>query len=245
MNTTFLQIVNNILVKINEVELNEANFATVIGVHKMVKLGVLDTLSKINQVEKGKWPFYAVEQTHPLVPGNQEYAWPDNFASVDWKSFQIQKSIPGNWNSRFLNPIEREQWYRYMRNQDVDVNPSSAGLRMPEYVFSAHGYGFGVSPSPDKEYELKYRYFKNPVLPSLPTDELPTPPQYDYVLHCGGLMEAYRFFDNTERKKDAELDRDNGIDDMTRTLIGNNFEHIYAGQMTNVRGAHTSRYTRL
>ncbi len=245
MNATFLQIVNNVLIKINETQLTDSNFAGVIGVHAMVKLGVLDTILKINQVESGRWPFYAVEQTSPLVPGEQEYAWADNFASVDWKSFQIQKDDAAGYKTRFLTPIEREQWYRYMRDTDYNVTPTSTGLRMPEYVFSAHGYGFGVSPSPDKAYNLKYRYFKNPVVPELSTDELPIPPQYNYVLHLGGLVEAYRFFDNTERSQSTLVDRDAGIKDMTRVLIGNNFEHVYAGQINNTGSLSTSRYPRL
>lgn len=227
MSTTYLSIVNSILIKINEVQLTTSTFNSALGVHAMVKEGVIDVINKINQTEGVKWPFYAVEQTVPLVIGTQEYAWPSNFATVDWKSFQVQKDDTLLTRNVSLTVIEREQWYRYLRDNDYDARPS--GLRVPEVVFSTHGNGFGISPSPDKAYTLKYRYFKNPTLPILPTDEIPTPTQFDYVLKAGGLYQAYLFYDNNERATIAMNDRDAGIKDMVRVMIGNNFEHAYAG----------------
>lgn len=227
MSTTYLSIVNSILIKINEVQLTASTFNSALGVHAMVKEGVIDTINKINQTENVKWPFYAVEQTVPLVAGTQEYAWPSNFASVDWKSFQIQKDDTLGIRNSFLTAIEREQWYRYLRDNDYDARPN--GIRIPELVFSTHGNGFGISPSPDRDYTLKYRYFKNPVVPTLSTDEIPTPAQFDYVIKAGGLYQAYLFYDNNERSQIAMTDRDQGIKDMVRVMIGNNFEHVYAG----------------
>lgn len=233
-NTTYLQAVNNVLIRINEVQLTSANFNSVIGVHAMVKTGVINAIDKINQTESVKWPFYAVEQTVTLVAGTQEYAWPDNFQSVDWKSFQIQKDDTIGNRNKFLTSIEREQWYRYLRDSDYDARPD--GLNIPDYVFSTHGRGFGLSPSPKEAYTLKYRYFKNPVRPTLYSDEVPTPPEFDYVLEAGGLYQAYIFYDNNERATLMKQDRDDGIKDMVRVLIGNNFENVYSGVLNASTG---------
>lgn len=226
--TTYMEIVNKVIKRTNEVQLDSSTFDTVIGVQAVVKDAVIDTMDKIYQ-KKYKWPFLASSKTEVLTIGDQEYTWPADMLSVDWHSFQIQKDDILNVKSTYLEAIEREQWYRYWR--DADVDSGTDGLRMPEKVFSNHGNGFALTPRPEKAYTVKYNYFRNAVRPVAFDDVLDIPQEYEYLLVQGALVHMYTFYDNNDRSQLAEKRFDEGLEDMVMVLIGNNFEHVYAGQV--------------
>lgn len=226
--TTYMEIVNKVIKRINEVEVDETTFSDVIGVQATVKDAVIDTLDRIIQ-KKWKWPFLATDTSVVLTPGDQEYPWPEDFLSVDWNSFQMQKDTNLNVAARHLDVIEREEWYRLFR--DDDKNSLPLGLRQPVYVFSNHGKGWGITPCPDKAYTINYRYFMNPARPSEWDDELIIPKEYEYLIVHGALAHMYTFLDNNERATIQQQMFDDGLDDMVKTLIGNNFEHAYSGMI--------------
>lgn len=226
--TTYIEMVNKLCRRVNEVQIPEDQFDTVLGVHAFIKDGVIDTLDQIFQT-KYKWPFLATQATQVLTAGDQQYAWPADFQSVDWRSFQMLKDEALGVNHRVLVPIEREQWYARIRNDDFDAGVT--GRNLPQYVFSDHGMGWGIAPSPDRAYTINYKYFRNPVRPTAATDELIIPPEYEYLVMQGGLMHAYLFYDNNERSTIAEKRRDDGLKDMVNTLLGNNLEHMYDGRV--------------
>jgi hypothetical protein len=231
--TTYIDIVNKLCRRTNEVQIASDQFDTAFGVHGAFKDGIIDTLDQLYQ-HKYKWPFLAVQKTQILTPGVQQYAWESDFLSVDWKSFELLKDDALGVRHRFLDSINREEWYRYGRDDDYD-STATQGRNLPLKVFNDHGMGWGVTPNPDQAYSINYKYFKNPVRPSVATDEIALPTQYEYVLIQGGLMHAYIFYDNNERSQIAEKRRDDGIVDMANTLLGNQAEHMYAGQIDQPR----------
>lgn len=229
--TTYMEIVNKVIKRTNEVQTDATNFASVIGVQAAIKDSVIDSLDKIYQ-KKYKWPFLATEHTQVLTPGVQTYDWEEDFLSADWTSFYIQKSQPLNVSTHNLEFIEREEWYRYYRS--TDLNYDSPEGNMPRFVFSGHMDGYGVSPRPDRAYTLRYNYFRNPERPVLFDDVIDLPTEYEYLLIQGGLMHMYLFYDNNERSAIAEKRFDDGLKDMTQVLIGNNLDHVYAGVVNRV-----------
>lgn len=227
--TTYLQMVNKLCRKVNEVELDATEFAAARGVQAVLKDGVIDTISMINQ-RKWKWPFNAVEATITLVPASVEYSWPDDYQSVDWNSFMLQKDpLLVTSSNQNLQVIEREEWYRYYRNDDTNALPE--GKNLPRYVFSTHGNGFGITPAPKEAYTLRFRYFRNPPLPVNADDLIFIPKEYEYLVAAGGLYHAYLFLDNNERAALCQQERDQALKDMVLNLIGNNFEHVYDGRV--------------
>lgn len=232
--TTYLDIVNKLIRRLNEVQLDSSNFATVGGVQAMLKDGVIDTLDQIFQ-HKYKWPFLAVDATQVLTIGDQQYAWPANFLSVDWKSFKMNKDDALGVRNKQLKFINREEWYAYYRDDDYDSNPS--GRNLPEFVFNDHGLGWGISPNPDRAYTINYKYFRQGERPELYSDVIDLPQEYEYLLIQGGLMHGYLFMDNNERSQIAEKRRDDGIQDMANTLLGNQSEHMYTGVVHPQRNA--------
>ena len=156
MASTFLNLTNRLLRRINEVEISEADFSNTRGIQTLAKDAILDAIAQINQSEY-EWPFNAAEHTQILAVGQEEYSWPPFFKSADWNTFQLQKDDSLNINHKRLKFIERDQYVRY--HQDADDDASTTGLACPEVVFPSHGNGYGVSMSPDKQYTLQFKYF--------------------------------------------------------------------------------------
>jgi len=226
--TTYMDFCNQIIKRVNEVQLSDTTFDDVIGVQAVIKDAVIDGLNKIFQT-KYKWPFSAVTGTQLMTIGTQEYPWPDRFQSVDWASFQVQKDVALAINDRHLPAIQREEWYERFRDNDFDAGAD--GRNFPQFVFSNHGMGWGLTPSPNKAYTIKFKYWANPLMPIEFDDVLPIPAEFEPVLVQNCLMHMYTFYDNNERSTIAETRFEKGLKDMVVVLLGNNWEHAYDGRV--------------
>jgi hypothetical protein len=60
MPTTYLDLCNQVLRRLNEVEIVAADFPTVRGVHALVKDAVQSAIARLNQAEYS-WPFNAAD----------------------------------------------------------------------------------------------------------------------------------------------------------------------------------------
>ncbi len=219
MPSTYIDLCNQTLRRLNEVEIAEADFGSVRGVQALVKDAVKGALAKINQAEFG-WPFNAAEQTDTLVVGQTEYVWPQYFKVADWNSFQIQENDTLGASYHTLKLIEQDVWYEDHR--DADYTAGVIGRDIPDFVFPAHGNGYGISPSPNKVYTLKYRYFLNYTNISNATDVTRIPETFDTVLIDGALYHMYMFKDNTEAAQVAYMAFEKGVKDLQTLYINNN-----------------------
>ena len=218
MPSTYIDLCNKTLRRLNEVEIAEADFGSVRGVHALVKDAVKAAVAKINQAEFG-WPFNAAEQTDVLVVGQEEYVWPQYFKVADWNSFQIQKDDSLGSSFKTLKAIEQDEWYQEYR--DDDYTAGSSGRSIPDFVFPSHGNGYGVSPSPDKAYTVKFRYFMNYSDITNATDVTRIPESFDTVLIDGALYHMYMFKDNMESAQAAYMGFEKGIKDLQTLYINN------------------------
>lgn len=218
MASTYMNLTNNLLRRLNEVEITESDFLSVKNIQATAKDCILDALREINTM-RIDWPFNAVEHTESLVVGTEEYAWPTTFIAADWNSFQIQQDDSLNVNHRVLFPISREEWYEKYRDKDYDA--STDGISTPVYVFPAHGQGFGLSPSPDETFTLKYRYYKTPEDPSAFDDEITIPTRFDYVVLAGALYHLNLFKENSQGAKMAEERFNRGLSNMNMVYLPN------------------------
>lgn len=222
MPTTFIDLTNTLLRRLNEVELADTDFVGARGVQALAKDAIRSSIAKVNSAEF-EWPFNAAEHTQVLIPGTEEYSWPDFFKSPEWNSFQIQKDAALGTNTKALTFVERDYWYRSLRSEDQDSGSTGRGL--PQYVFPSHGNGYGVSPSPDKAYTIKFRYFITHSNLQNPTDETRVPTIYDHILIDGGLYHMYMFRDNTEAANVAMAQFMLGIKEMQTVLI-NKYQNV-------------------
>ena len=222
MPSTYISLCNQVLRRLNEVEMIDGDFASATGVQALVKDAVKASVSKINQAEF-EWPFNAAEETDTLVVGQEEYTWPTYFKVADYNSFQIQADTTLGIGFTTLTFIERDEYYNKYR--DADHTSGSAGISAPRYIFPGHGNGFGVSPSPDKAYSLKFRYFMNYSDITVFNDVTRIPESYDTVLVDGALYHLYMFKDNMEAAQAAYGAFEKGIKDL-QSLYINNYQTI-------------------
>lgn len=218
MPTTYIDLCNQTLRRLNEVEIAEADFGSVRGVQALVKDAVKAAVAKINQAEFG-WPFNAAEHTQTLVVGQEEYTWPQYYKVADWNSFQIQEDSSLGSSFKSLKVIDTDEWYSSYR--DDDYAAGSSGRNIPDFVFQGHGNGYGVSPSPNKAYTLKFRYFMNYSDITNATDVTRIPESYDTVLIDGALYHMNMFKDNLEAAQAAFAAFEKGIKDLQTLYINN------------------------
>lgn len=222
MPSTYLNLCNMVLRRINEVEMTSAEFADVRGVQALVKDAVRAAIAKINQAEF-EWPFNASEHTQVLEVGRTEYDWPDYFKIADFNSFQIQKNDSLGVSYKTLSAIERDEWYAKYRDTDYDAG--STGRAVPDFVFPSHGTGFGVTPSPDKAYSLRFRYYLNYADLTAHNDVTRIPESFDTVIIDGALYHLYMFKDNIDAANAAFQAFTLGLKDL-QTLYINSYEYV-------------------
>ena len=222
MPSTYINLCNMVLRRINEVEMTSAEFADVRGVQALVKDAVRAAIAKINQAEF-EWPFNASEHTQVLEVGRTEYDWPDYFKIADFNSFQIQKNDSLGVSYKTLSAIERDEWYAKYRDTDYDAG--STGRAVPDFVFPSHGTGFGVTPSPDKTYSLRFRYYLNYADLTAHDDVTRIPESFDTVIIDGALYHLYMFKDNIDAANAAFQAFTLGLKDL-QTLYINSYEYV-------------------
>lgn len=222
MPSTYIDLCNKVLRRLNEVEIAVGDFPTVRGVQALVKDAVRSSIAKINQAEF-EWPFNAAEHTETLVAGQTEYVWPSYFKVSDWNTFQIQKDDSLGVSYKTLSLINRDEWYAQHRDDDYEAG--SAGRKVPDFVFPSHGNGFGVSPSPDAAYKVRFRYYLNYSDLTNYNDVTRIPESFDTVIVDGALYHLNLFKDNLESAQAAFAAFEAGIKDL-QTLYINNYEYI-------------------
>ena len=222
MPSTYLNLCNQVLRRLNEVELTENDFANARGVQALVKDSVKNAVAKINQSEF-EWPFNSASYTQTLTQGQSEYTWPTFLKSADWNSFQISKNDALGVGYKHLTPINRDDWYRLHR--DDDYNAGNLGRGVPENVFASHGQGYGVTPSPDAAYQIRFNYFLNYTDLTNASDTTRIPETFDAVLVEGALYFLYMFKDTLEASQIAIQVFNQGIKDL-QTLYINKYEYV-------------------
>lgn len=222
MPSTYIDLCNKVLRRLNEVEIAVGDFPTVRGVQALVKDAVRSSISRINQAEF-EWPFNAAEHTETLVAGKTEYVWPSYFKVSDWNTFQIQKDASLGTSYKTLTAIDRDEWYS--KHRDDDYEAGAAGRSVPDFVFAGHGSSFGVTPSPNAAYKVRFRYYLNYSDLTNYNDVTRIPESFDTVVIDGALYHMYMFKDNLESAQAAFVAFESGIKDL-QTLYINSYEYI-------------------
>lgn len=220
MSSTFLQLTNKLLRRLNDVELTPQNFASARGVQALCRDAIADSVSAVNAY-CFEWPFNAYEHTQNLIPGTNEYGWPEGFKVADWKTFQIHDSRTGRFDT--LGKINRDIWYERFRDQDYGAGSSGRGC--PKFVFESHGRGFGVTPVPDYSFDLTFRYYIMPKQLRLHSDQTTIPEEWEWVVIQGALYHGNLFKEDENGSQIAEGKFDKSLASM-RTILVNKTEDM-------------------
>ena len=216
MGSTYLELTNAVLRRLNEVELTDTDFASARGIHATAKDAVLRTVRRIN-AQKFEWPFNKAAGSQTLTAGTLEYSWPADLKIPDWESFYIENDGTLSETTQTLKQISKEDYWRYYRNDDIDAGASGTGI--PKFIFETSSGGFGVSPSPDAAYIVKFIYFISTVDLVTYDDVCTIPTHFDYVIENGALQIMYLFLDNSTRADYFEGLFKQGLENMTYILI--------------------------
>lgn len=221
MPTSYIDLCNMTLRRLNEVEIDQSDFSSVRGVQALVKDAVKNSIARINQSEFS-WPFNYSSYTQVLSAGQEEYSWQSDHKIADWNSFQVLENTSLGSTFKKLSFITTDQWFDSQR--DLDSAAGSSGRSVPSNVFPA-GSGWGVTPSPDKAYSINYRYYKSHTNIILYSDQTRVPTQFDNVIVDGAMFNMYMFKDNPQSAQLVLALFDQGVKNMQTQLI-NQYDSI-------------------
>lgn len=216
----YLELVNDVNRRLNEVPLTSSNFASATGYYSDVKGYVNSALNRVNR-EQFEWPFNHDTHTQTLIINQSRYAYQSDAKSVAFDTFRLKGSDTLNVSSKRLRIMDYEQYLN--ENPDQEFNPSDHA-DAPEYIIRNRDLSFTVSPPPDKAYEVVYEYYRLPI-DLTNWDDVPTvPEQFRWVILEGAMYHAYMFRGAIEEAAVSNQLFQAGLKDM-RTLYINRTEY--------------------
>lgn len=201
MPSTFLTLTNQLLRRLNEVEIAQADFASVRGVQALAKDAINASIAEINN-QQFEWSFNYTTGSQLLTVGTNLYDFPSDLKKVDWNSFRIQKDDTLGTNTKHLVFISKDQWEDWFKDKDLDA--STDGVNIPLNVFKGDGFQFGVTPSPEQAYTVLFDYYLNFTDLSVYSDTPTIPSNYDTVIIQGAIWHFWNFKDDDTKAAKAD-----------------------------------------
>ena len=211
---TYINLVNELLRRLNEVEISEIDFATTKNVQSLAKDSINSSIREILQ-EAQEWPFTLVTYEQTLSVGTKTYDFPSDYSKADWESFYLKNT--NTTDPGVLKPLSYEQ-YLSTRRADDDTS-GTGGYTKPLNVYKTQEEKFGVTPVPDVAYVIEYKYWKFPNDLSLSTDVCIIPDRFKHVIIDGAMMYLMHFRSNDQSARLHEDKFRTGIKSMRRLLV--------------------------
>ena len=213
---TYITLTNELLRRINEVNLDVTDFATARNVQALAKDAINSSIREVMQSAQ-QWPFAIVTQTQTLTAGVNVYDLPADASSVDWDSFYL-KQLTSAGNRPAALPVLTYDKYltQYRANEEVN---GTAGYTIPARVYQTQEMKFGVSPIPNAAYEVEYKYWSYAPDLTQSTDVPVIPDRFKHIIIDGAMMYLMIFRSN---EQSAGIHRDkfqDGIKMMRRLLL--------------------------
>lgn len=216
----FLELVNDVNRRVNEVELTDANFLAAVGYYSSAKDAVNSALRHIN-FDQFEWPFNHATQEETLSAGVTRYQLPSDVKTVDMDSFRIRKSTTFNTPTSRLRILSYEEYLDKHVDQEYNSGESND---LPRYVFRTPDMGFGVVPSPSQDFDIVYEYYRAPVDLILSTDVPTVPEVFRHVINDGAMYYTYMFRSDPEAATLSLQKFQEGVKNM-RTVYINRYEY--------------------
>jgi hypothetical protein len=215
MSSTYISLTNELLRRLNEVQMDATDFDAARNIQALAKDSINSSVREL--LHSGQeWPFTINTNLQTLTVAEGQYTFPSDVNSVDWESFYLKKlndtTIP-----RSLSAISYSAYLEQYRSQDEQAGTSSYGP--PVVVYMTQDLKFGVSPSPDQAYVIEYKYWKFPASLSLSTDTCIVPERFNNVIIDGAMMFMMLFRSN-EMSANIHKDKfEQGVKTMRRLLM--------------------------
>lgn len=211
----YLELVNDVNKRLNEVPLTSSNFAGASGYYADVKGYINSALNRINR-EEFEWPFNHVKYTETLVVDQSKYPYQANAKSIAFDTFRVKGDDVLNIDTRKLKILDYEEYLADYA--DYEFNPTDYADK-PMYVIRNRDLSYTIAPPPDQAYEVVYEYYKLPV--NLENwDDVPTIPEpFRWVILEGAMYHAYMFRGAVDEAALSDKLFTAGIADMRKIYI--------------------------
>ena len=222
MNYDYINLVNDINRRLNEVELTTSNFATATGYYSFAKDSINASIRHINQ-EEFEWPWNHVEETEVLAVGEVRYSMPHDSKTINMNTFRIKRNSGLNVKTVKLKVLTYEEWLD--KHADSEYNSSSSTFGTPTHIVRTPSRELIFYPAPDKEYEVVYEYFRLGFELESATDVPNLPEQYKHTIVDGAMYYVYQFRGDNQAAQLALQKFEQGIKQL-RSLHINRTEYL-------------------
>jgi len=213
---TYLSLTNELLRRINEVEMDSNTFETARNIQALAKDAINASVREIlNQGQE--WPFLIVTYPQTATIGTAEYAFPADCSSVDWDSFYIRQLADQTNVPQKLEQMPYTEFLRHYRGRDD--SGGEAAREAPRRVYMTQEGKFGLTPSPDKAYVIEYKYWSFPSDLTAYSSTCIIPDRFKGIIIDGGMMFLMMFRSNEQSANIHKEKFDNGIRTMRRLLM--------------------------
>lgn len=218
----FLGLVNDVNKRLNEVELNSANFSSSVGFYSFAKDAVNTSIREIN-TQSFEWPFNHDTQRDQLSAGDVRYLIPRDVKTLDMDTFRVIRDADLGNRTVKLSQISYEEYLdKYV---DYEYSTDGSIRTLPRFVFRTPSLEYGIVPPPDKNYSVEYEYYRTPVDLALATDAPSIPEDFRGVIVDGAMAHVYSFRGDTEASQISAQRFEAGVKSM-RSLYINRYEYM-------------------
>jgi len=214
--STFLNLTNELLRRLNEVQIDQSDFSAVKNVQALAKDAINSATREMLQ-DAQEWPFTLITYEHTLSAGTGTYSFPADYSKADWDTFYIKQLSSENNTPQKLELITYDQYTSDHRS--IEDTSGESGRTSPRYVYMTQDTKFGVSPVPDAAYVVEYRYWKYPADLVLYDDTSIVPDRFKHVVIDGAMMYMMLFRSNEQSASLHSEKFENGIKTMRRLII--------------------------
>ena len=214
--STFLSLTNELLRRLNEVQIDQEAFANVKNVQALAKDAINSSIRQMLQ-DAQEWPFTLVTYEQTLAAGTNTYSFPADYSKADWDTFYIKQLTSKNNTPKKLNLITYDQYLTYYRS--VEDLSGETGRTDPDYVYMTQDTKFGVTPVPDASYVIEYRYWKYPADLTAFDDTAVIPDRFKHVVIDGAMMYMMLFRSNEQSATMHSQKFEDGIKMMRRLVV--------------------------
>tara|TARA_R110002050_G_scaffold7510_7_gene28968 strand:- start:6862 stop:7578 length:717 start_codon:yes stop_codon:yes gene_type:complete len=214
--STFLNLTNELLRRLNEVQIDQADFPNVKNVQALAKDAINSSIRQMLQ-DAQEWPFTLVTYEQTLAAGTNAYSFPADYSKADWDTFYIKQLTSENNTPKKLKLITYDQYLSKFRS--VEDLGGDNGRSDPDYVYLTQDTKFGVTPIPNAAYVIEYRYWKYPADLTAYDDTAVIPDRFKHVIIDGAMMYMMLFRSNEQSASMHSKKFEDGIKMMRRLVV--------------------------
>ena len=124
MSGTYLTLTNNVLARLNEVQLTSSNFSNARGIQVQAQNAVNEAVRFINQREFN-YPFNHSTATQTLTAGVVRYSLPTSTKTVDYNTFRIVKDSDLGNSGHKIPSLDYNEYINTVIDQEDEINTTN------------------------------------------------------------------------------------------------------------------------